>query len=117
MAHSQLPNYLRAYRKRLALSQEEVAFLLGTESGAKVSRYECFMREPNLRAVLAYIAICQAPARELFAGLYRYVEINVASRAKTLLSKLDGRKTNRRVGRKREVLAKLAARKPPNSRT
>jgi hypothetical protein len=39
-----LSNYLRTHRKRLALSQEEVAFLLGAkgmDKGIKVSRELC----------------------------------------------------------------------------
>ncbi len=42
-----LPNYLQSQRKRLALSQEEVAFLLGMvgmNKGEKVSRDENFAR-------------------------------------------------------------------------
>ena len=35
-----LENYLRTYRRRAGLSQDEMAFLLGTKSGTKVSRYE-----------------------------------------------------------------------------
>jgi transcriptional regulator with XRE-family HTH domain len=43
---AQLPNYLLSNRKRLSLSQKDVAFLLGNQDGAKVSRYERFAREP-----------------------------------------------------------------------
>ena len=66
MASSQLPNYLRTHRKRLGLSQDEVAYLLGAESGAKASRYERFSREPGFRTALACEAVFQRPIRELF---------------------------------------------------
>jgi transcriptional regulator with XRE-family HTH domain len=82
-----LPNYLRPNRKRLTLSQEEVAFLLGgmgEEKGSKVSRDESFSRDPGLRAALAYELIYGKPVRELFAGLYEQVEQEVAERAKIL---------------------------------
>lgn len=82
-----LSNYLRPHRKRLALSQEEVAFLLGgtgENKGSKVSRDESFDREPGLRAALAYEAIYGKPVRELFAGLYDRMEQEVAKRAKLL---------------------------------
>jgi hypothetical protein len=46
-------NYLRSNRKRLALSQDEVAFLLGALSGTKVCRYERFVRTPSLETALA----------------------------------------------------------------
>ena len=55
-----LPNYLQAQRKRLALSQEEVGFLLGLNGmnkGNKVCRDETFAREPSLPDALAYEVI------------------------------------------------------------
>ena len=48
-----LPNYLRTNRKQIALSQEEVAFLLGMkgmDKGKKVSRDENNMRIPDRHA-------------------------------------------------------------------
>jgi transcriptional regulator with XRE-family HTH domain len=82
-----LSNYLLTHRKRLTLSQEEVAFLLGVKGmdrGIKVSRDENFAREPSLQTALAYEAIYGRPVRELFAGLYEQVEQEVAKRAKLL---------------------------------
>jgi len=82
-----LSNYLRPHRKRLTLSQEEVAFMLGgigESKGSKVSRDESFDREPSLRAALAYEVIYGKPVRELFAGLFERVEQDVAKRAKIL---------------------------------
>ena len=108
MPSPRLPNYLRANRKRLALSQDDVAFLLGTQSGAKVCRYERFVREPNLETALAYEAIFKRTASELFSGLYQRAEREVAARARTLVKKLDGGKADGRTARKREILADLA---------
>lgn len=48
MQNDKLDNYLRTYRKKLGLTQREVAFLLGCHSGAKVSRYERSARIPLL---------------------------------------------------------------------
>jgi transcriptional regulator with XRE-family HTH domain len=95
MTSPQLPNYLRSNRKRLALSQDEVAFLLGTQNGAKVCRYERFVREPGLATALAYEAIFKRTVSELFPGLYQKVEREVAARAKTLAARTDRRKSNR----------------------
>jgi hypothetical protein len=106
---SQLPNYLRAHRKRLALTQADIAYLLGMEDGIKVCRYEAYVHEPKLRAVLAYEAICQKSAAELFAGLYRQVEQEIAERAETLLAKHSDCKRTARNERKREVLERIAA--------
>jgi transcriptional regulator with XRE-family HTH domain len=105
---AQLPNYLRSNRKRLALSQEEVAFLLGTQSGAKVCRYERFAREPSLETALAFEVIFQRPASELFGGLYQKVEQEVTARAKTLAERTDRQKANRQTAHKRQILANIA---------
>ena len=94
-----LSNYLRTHRKRLALSQEEVAFLLGVngmEKAIKVSRDENFVREPSLQFALAYEAIYGTPVRELFAGLYEQVEQKVAERAKLLGFRKTGKAKPRR---------------------
>ncbi len=89
-----LSNYLSTHRKRLALSQEEVAFLLGVnglDKGIKVSRDENNAREPSLLTALAYEAIYGIPVRELFAGLYEQVEQQVAGRAKLLSYRQTGK--------------------------
>jgi len=109
MPSPQLTNYLRANRKRLSLSQREVAFLLGAESPSKACRYERFVREPNLETALAYEAIFKRTTSELFSGLYRKVERKVAARAKTLVTRTNGLKPNQRTQRKRQALAEIAA--------
>ena len=107
---SQLPNYLRSNRKRLALSQEEVSFLLGSLSGAKASRHERFGREPCLATALAYEVIFQKPVRELFAGLYSKIEQQVAKRAKVLTHRVLHGKSEKQLLRKRQTFINLAAR-------
>ena len=110
MASPNLPNYLRTHRKRLALSQDEVAFLLGAESGAKVCRYEQLVRLPSLETALAYEAIFQRPIRELLSGLYQKIEKRVIGRAKVLGSRPERRKLNHRLARKRGALTTIAGR-------
>jgi transcriptional regulator with XRE-family HTH domain len=88
MATHKLTNYLRTYRKRLGFSQDEIAFLLECKSGAKVSRYEHFGREPGLRTALACEAIFQVPVRELFAGIYQKVEKKTLAKIRSLSEKL-----------------------------
>src|SRR5439155_21798184 len=102
MPSPELPNYLRANRKRLALSQDEVAFLLGAQSGAKVCRYERFVREPSLETALAYEAIFKRSVSELFGGLYQKVEREVAERAKILAKRNDHGRPGAQIARKRE---------------
>jgi hypothetical protein len=89
-----LPNYLRTHRKRLALSQEEVAFLLGgngPDKGVKVCRDEASARKPSLQEALAYGVIYGQPVRELFAGLYEQAEQQVAERCKLLGYRITGK--------------------------
>jgi hypothetical protein len=101
-----LPNYLRTHRKRLMLSQEEVAFLLGAkgiDKGIKVCRDESLAREPSLQTALAYEAIYGRPVRELFAGVYEQVEQEVAERAKVL----SYRKTGSSIPKRQVVITNL----------
>ena len=117
MSSTPLPNYLRSNRKRLGLSQDEVAFLLGAQSGAKVCRYERFVREPSLATALAYEAIFQRPASELFGGFYQTIEKQVAARAKALTYRTNYRKPGRQNAHKLQALTGIAvpqSKKPLN---
>ena len=105
MTHK-LPNYLRVHRKRAGLSQDEVAQLLGHLSGAHLSRYENFRYTPALAAAFAFEVIFQAPARDLFAGVYQEVEQSVVSRAGFLVRRLEKR-ANPPATRALEVLRKV----------
>jgi transcriptional regulator with XRE-family HTH domain len=111
---AQLQNYLRSNRKRLALSQDEVAFLLGTLSGTQTSRHEMFVREPNLETALAYEAIYQRPVSELFGGLYQEIEKQVVARAKTLTHRKPRGKPTGQTVRKRQTFINIATRQPTN---
>jgi transcriptional regulator with XRE-family HTH domain len=108
MSHK-LQNYLRTYRKRTGLSQDEVAFLLGCQSGAKVSRYERLSRKPSLETALAYEVLFSAPARDLFAGIFQKVEEKTKGRAQLLAQKLDEGKKDRMTRRKLEILASISS--------
>lgn len=89
MPGKKLSNYLRTIRMRSGLSQDEVAYLLGVESGAEVSRHEMFHRVPTLKTALSYEVIFGVPVRELFAGEYEKVEADIQARAKELASRIS----------------------------
>jgi hypothetical protein len=108
MASPQLSNYLLSNRRRLALTQRDVAYLLGAESDEKVSRHERFHREPTLADALAYEAVYKRSVSELFSGQYQKIEAEVAARANALLSKTDGQKLNQRAVHKRQMIAEIA---------
>ena len=99
-----LNNYLRTYRKRSGLTQDEVALLLGAKSGTKVSRYERFRRRPTIETVFAYEVLFRTPSRELFAGLYREVERETVKRAGHLADRLQQTPPSRLTARKLEAL-------------
>ena len=104
MPIQKLPNYLRTYRKRACLSQDEIAYLLGCQSGAKVSRYERFAREPTLKTALLFEVIFRTPASELFGGVFQKVEREAMRRARLLVRKLEKANPDRIVTRKLEIL-------------
>jgi transcriptional regulator with XRE-family HTH domain len=117
MSSLPLTNYLRTNRKRLAMTQEEVAFLLGVKGedrGVKVCRDERLAREPSLATALAYEVIYQRPVRELFAGVYEQIEREVVARASILKLRKD-RTTGEREAYRRQVFANLAARQSEKS--
>lgn len=103
-----LQNYLRTYRRHTGLYQHEVAFLLGYRDGSWVSRHEQFRRRPSLEEALAYEALFRVPVRELFAGLYRDVASETASRAEALSQRLASQRSNRLVSHKLATLKAIA---------
>src|SRR2546430_1098214 len=103
-----LLNLLLASRKRSALSQDEVAYLLGVQSGAKVSRYERMAREPELPTALALEAIFGRSVSELFPGLFGKVQLAVRERAKQLQKKEIRGSSKSFIDRKRETVSTIA---------
>jgi len=104
-----LENYLRAHRKRSGLSQDDVAFLLGTRSATKVSRYESFARTPVFRTAVCLAVIYHVSVGELFGGLYEREKLRTASQARTLVSRLEKNGLDRRAVRKVATLKAIAA--------
>lgn len=82
-------NYIRAYRKRAGLTQDEVAILLGCKSGTKVSRLERLSRKPSLQVVFACQVLFGIPAHELFPGIYQEVEQLTDKRVTKFLKRLE----------------------------
>lgn len=58
--------YLRALRRKSTLSQADVAFLLGTSTGTRVSRHETGQCIPPLEVVLAYAVMFDAAIDEIY---------------------------------------------------
>ena len=85
----QFENTLRTHRKRSGLSQREVAYLLGWETEAQLSRYERRRVLPRLEMALACQAVLGAPVSDLFPGPYETVAAEVKRRARKLASDLQ----------------------------
>jgi transcriptional regulator with XRE-family HTH domain len=114
---SKLPHYLRTYRRRIGLSQDDVAFLLGGRTGTTVSRHERLGRVPSLRTLLAYEVILGAPLRDLFAGAHREVENRTRERARRLAAKMSqaaGANPGARTRRKLDMLRRIATGQSPS---
>ncbi len=79
------------HRKRNALTQGEVATLLGCKHGSKVSRYERGERLPTLETLIAYEVLFKVPWRELLSGEYNRVHEQVRERAQALSREVDAR--------------------------
>ncbi len=104
MASHRLPNYIRVHRKRLGLSQNEVAFLLGWRDASQPSRYEHFSRIPALRTALALAVILRVSVYELFPGEYQKVEDAVSRRAQRLEARLTTQIPDQGTARKLALL-------------
>ncbi len=102
-------NHLRRYRKRRALTQEEIAFLLGARCGTKVSRFERSVRPPSLQTALAYQAIFGVPVHELFPGEFQEAVTTVQGRAGQLSRRLELQADRSKTPFKQKVLASIGS--------
>lgn len=112
MTHTtrKLKNYLRTFRRRTGLTQEEMAYLLGSDCGSKVSRYERRLRQPGVETVFAYEVISGQPAKELFVGDYQVVKTECLRRMRGLLEELASGHQTRRAVYKQKLLRSWLAR-------
>ena len=88
-------NYIRTYRKRTGLSQQQMALLLGSSDQTRISRYELNKRRPNVDVALALEIILGVPARTLFAGRFADLEAAIRRRAAELPPAVASRILNR----------------------
>lgn len=82
-------NYLRTHRLKTALSQDEVADLVGLENGGNVSRHEQGIRTPELARILAYEVLYGTSAGELFREELQRHQVEIRRRAKKLHKELS----------------------------
>jgi len=89
MPKSPFPNYLRTIRKRSGLSQDEVAFLLGSPSGGMVSRYERFNRSPSVDTACGLAKLFGVSVNDLFAGTSEKMIGRMTKQARILEKRLS----------------------------
>lgn len=100
-------HYLRAERRRAALTQTDVAALLGGLWKGRVSLYERGAVPPT-DVALAYEAILHEPVSVLLGGRYADVVSSVRSRARHLIAGV-GTPANVKQARRLQTLARIAA--------
>jgi transcriptional regulator with XRE-family HTH domain len=96
-------NGVRTHRRRWALTQAEVAALLGFESRTTVSRIEQGKHVPNLETVLALEVLFGVAPREMFPHIFGEIEEQVM-RQSLVLHEATFQSSKPRERRKRELL-------------
>lgn len=79
---------LYEHRRAMGLNQREMARLLGSQRGARVSRYEQDRRLPPIEVLLTYMVIHQRPLSELLPDLYSKLSAEVLENLRGLLTEL-----------------------------
>jgi DNA-binding XRE family transcriptional regulator len=89
-------NYLKTFRLRSGLTQDEVGELLGYTDGGEVSLHEISKAAPILEVALAYEIVLRAPISVLFAGMRADVERDIEARMRELETSLGERSSKDR---------------------
>jgi DNA-binding XRE family transcriptional regulator len=99
-----LRNYLRVYRRRWLLTQEELAFLFGYDAESIISRFESEERTITLAVAIACQTIFGVKPKEVFPGLFVSVEQSVVQRMYELRGRLGQSELTQRTLAKLELL-------------
>lgn len=79
---------MRVLRRRMGLSQRELAYILGYDSDSHISRIENGSRNPTLAEVLAIELVFGVPAVAVFPDIRHAVGIGLRNRLKWLTANL-----------------------------
>jgi transcriptional regulator with XRE-family HTH domain len=99
-----LRNYLRVYRRRWHLTQEELAFLFGYEDESIISRFENEERTITLAVAIACQTIFGVEPSEVFPVLFASLEQSVVQRMYELRDQLAQSELTQRTLVKLELL-------------
>jgi hypothetical protein len=103
-------SYLRSLRRKSTLSQEDVAFLLGTFAGTRVTRHETGECIPPLKIGLAYEVIFGAGIADLYEDDVLAIAKDICTRARKLHDSLRYRRTDPLRAEKRAYLKRIIRR-------
>jgi len=78
--HTKLPCYLATFRKNWALTQPELAALLGLKSPEHISHLEHGRHQPTATILLATEILFGVPARDLFPKLFEEIEDDLVAK-------------------------------------
>lgn len=82
-------NYLKVYRKRTPLQQEEIAFLSDKPDTSSISRYEKSQREPTNEILLVYHHLFDIPIEALLEPESRGTKERLVQRINELINELN----------------------------
>jgi len=111
-----LKSYARPLRRRWALTQRELAFLVGVKSSTAISRIEGLKRIPSLAAAVAYAVIFDLGPLDLFPSYVVEIQQAVRSRVNELYEQLQGdpsKGTRVKLDFLETVLARLEEKRDP----
>lgn len=83
-------NYIKAYRRRTNLTQQELAFLLGYADNSHVSRVEQGKQEPSLSDTITCELLFNLAACRLFPDVYTSISNKLLQRLDLLQQHLNG---------------------------
>ena len=103
-------NYLRKHRRRLGLTQSDIAELLDGRSYKLVSHYETSHRTPTLEAALIFELIFDMPLSGLCPDLHTKVELLVLTRIQKRIDHLKEQSDTPNVRHRLAVLEEIRKR-------
>jgi len=106
-----LPNYIHSLRKRWALTQRDLAFLLAI-SETHLREIEHGKRNPTQVALIGSEIVFGRLPRNAFPALYEQMETEILSRAATLYERLEDRTDDRSVEKRRLLLDMIQRTEP-----
>lgn len=80
MEEKRIGSYVRTYRKKSGLTQNELATLMGHKNAARISSHERGVTLPSLTVALHYEALFRIPVSELFPSVYETATRTIETR-------------------------------------